>query len=107
MQTRIDPFTSCSSTLDLFIGTSHFQDSDTTLGPYMGSDHLPVIMTFHQTIDLPQTERRPRWNFSDGSKWPSFTQALNLPEMGNSTLSEAVSLTSANILDTGRQYFKL
>src|SRR5215469_5920480 len=107
MQTRTDPFTNRSSTLDLYIGTSHFQDSDLTLGPYMGSDHLPVILSFHQTLNLPQTERRLRWNFSDGSKWPSFTQTLNLPEMGNSTLNEAVSLTSANILDTGKRYFKL
>ncbi|KZS09725.1 Uncharacterized protein APZ42_025983, partial [Daphnia magna] len=70
--TRIDPGSDKSSTIDLIIASTQFAlNSNITLGPYSGSDHLPIITTLnaHPTrlINNPSSwifekSKRPQWN---------------------------------------------
>ena len=43
LATRFHPHTGASSVLDLFIGDPAFRTSTFSTGPYMGSDHIPVL----------------------------------------------------------------
>ncbi len=74
MATYINPGTGCESTIDLtFMSSTVSADSTIQTGPYMGSDHLPIIVT---TILTPKDVHTgtPRWVFSD--KWPEWNKHI-------------------------------
>ena len=61
LPTRTDPVSGKSSTLDLCLGNGPLLFTTVTTGPYMGSDHLPVVFTFPLVSPHPPPSRRPRW----------------------------------------------
>ncbi|MPC58974.1 hypothetical protein E2C01_052989 [Portunus trituberculatus] len=64
LPTRIDPVSGNPSTLDLCLGNGPLLLTTITTGPYVGSDHLPVIIA---SVPLhPLTSRRPCWSFKKG-----------------------------------------
>ena len=75
-KTRIDPCTGRPSTIDLsFASTSLASNFNYTIGPYLGSDHLPVIIQLNVAPNRTQS-RAPKWVFDD-SKWTSWNNDLS------------------------------
>ena len=54
LATRFHPHTAAPLVLDLFLGDPAFNTCTFSTGPYMGSDHLPLLVT------LPNASPRPR-----------------------------------------------
>lgn len=74
--TRIDPGTGRPSTIDLsFVSSSLASNSRFSIGPYLGSDHLPVIIHLNAVPHRMQN-RAPKWIFED-SKWASWNRDLS------------------------------
>ena len=76
LPTRTDPVSGNSSTLDLCLGNGPLLLTTITTGPYMGSDHLPVIISFPTVPPPPPPSRRPRWSLKTGDMI-SFRTELN------------------------------
>ncbi|MPC65130.1 hypothetical protein E2C01_059258 [Portunus trituberculatus] len=69
LPTRIDPVSGNPSTLwkgFLCLENGPLLLTTITTGPYMRSDHLPVIIAFPSVPPPPPTSRRPRWSFKKG-----------------------------------------
>ena len=94
MQSRIDPHSGLASTLDLYLG-AHFQGADYSLGPYLGSDHLPLLASFpNLSVNLPHPTR-PRWRLSaclSGGPLPSKPYSRSLPGGGCQSLFSMVGV---------------
>ena len=72
---RIDPVTGAASTLDLCLGNGFFDRASVSLGPHMGSDHLPLLISFPSLPSIPSCPPRPRWRLVPGG-WSSFSSSL-------------------------------
>ncbi|XP_045137993.1 uncharacterized protein LOC123520125 [Portunus trituberculatus] len=71
LATRFHPHTGAASVLDLFLGDPTFKDSTFRTGPYMGSDHLPLLASLPQVSPQPQPGCMPRWRLnSSGWRFP-------------------------------------
>ncbi|MPC28046.1 hypothetical protein E2C01_021239 [Portunus trituberculatus] len=66
LPTRIDPVSGNPSTLDLCLGNGPLLLTTITIGPYMGSDHLPVIIAFPSVPLTSPTSCRPRCSLKKG-----------------------------------------
>ena len=53
LPTRIDPASGNPSTLDLCLGNGPLLHATVTTGPHMGSDHLPVVISFPSVVPPP------------------------------------------------------
>ncbi|XP_069159469.1 zinc finger protein 585A-like [Procambarus clarkii] len=62
---RIDLLNGHTSTLDLCIERGPFTMAQIWTGPYLGSDHLPIVISFGGTVHPALTTRRSKWNFSE------------------------------------------
>lgn len=107
LHTRFDPHTGLGSVLDLCLGDATFRGADYSLGPYLGSDHLPLIASFPVlSLNLP-CPTRPRWRFSEGG-WSVFTDALALPcPAAGLPLEVAAGSFSSWLVSAGRRAFSL
>ena len=97
--------TNSFSTLDLsFVSINLFNISHISLGPDLGSDHLPVIIEISRSLQTYKARRRVKWIF-DREAWSSFSASL--PELKVSgDLEEDFSSLSSAILKTGEKFFK-
>lgn len=104
LQTRIDPYTCKHSTLDLCLGSGHFTEVEVSLGHYMGSDHLPVIVSVPGDPP-PPISLRPRWLLNTGN-WSNFikTVTLNLPA-GTEDINTATEQVTSQIINAGTNTF--
>ncbi|XP_045101462.1 uncharacterized protein LOC123498421 [Portunus trituberculatus] len=75
LATRFHPHTGAASVLDLFLGDPTFKDSTFCTGPYMGSDHLPLLASLPQVSPQPQPGCMPRWRLNS-SGWPQYVAVL-------------------------------
>ncbi|MPC51185.1 hypothetical protein E2C01_045026 [Portunus trituberculatus] len=66
LPTRIDLVSENPSTLELCLGNCPPLLTTITTGPYVGSDHLPVLIAFPAVPPPPHTSRRPHWSFKKG-----------------------------------------
>ncbi|MPC33303.1 hypothetical protein E2C01_026647 [Portunus trituberculatus] len=57
------PVSGNPSILNLCLGNGPFLLTTITTGPYVGSDHLPVIIAFPSVPPPPPTSHRPCWSF--------------------------------------------
>lgn len=74
-RTRINPSTGSNSTIDLcLLSTRLAIGASITLGPYMGSDHLPVKFSLFASPSR-STSRSPAWIF-DKDKWGTLNTVL-------------------------------
>ncbi|KZS19750.1 Uncharacterized protein APZ42_013723 [Daphnia magna] len=81
--TQIDPGSGKPSPIDLIIASSQFAlNSTINLGPYSGSDHLPIITTLnaHPTRLINKLSSR----IFDKSKWPQWKSDLDCLLTANS-----------------------
>ncbi|XP_069936228.1 uncharacterized protein, partial [Cherax quadricarinatus] len=87
LETRVDPYTGRVSTLDLVLGCGYFTTATVTVGPFMGSDHLSVLTSTNEALEVPVMAVRSRWKITQAVKarqtvwtrwWrqPSRTQQL-------------------------------
>lgn len=75
--TRTDPRTCRTSTLDLAIVTHRLADRATvTKGPYLGSDHIPILFYLNTKDKIKKQKVQPKWAF-DKQKWPAWNDQLN------------------------------
>ena len=73
--TRIDPSTRKPSTIDLTFSSSAISlTAGIKLGPTLGSDHLPILMTIDESA-TPTSGRPQRWIFND-DKWADWNEQL-------------------------------
>uniref|UniRef100_A0A0P4W6C6 Endonuclease/exonuclease/phosphatase domain-containing protein n=1 Tax=Scylla olivacea TaxID=85551 RepID=A0A0P4W6C6_SCYOL len=70
LSTRIDEVSGNPSTFDLCLGNGPLFHTTVTTGPYMGSDHLPVIFPSCH-CHPPLLSHRPCWSFEKGD-WDTF-----------------------------------
>ena len=107
LATCFDPHTGNSSVLDLYIGDLAFNLSTFFTGPYMESDHLPVIASFPQGTLKPHPGCLPRWKISL-SKWPQYRAALlHTPTPTTLPLEEAAQTLSNILEEVDRDAFPL
>lgn len=105
LHTRIDPATGRASTLDLCLGSGPLFLANITTGPYMSSDHLPIILDFPSLVPPPPSTGRPRWSLR-ADNWHSFfthlsskTPPTNLPPI------EAIGFLTDTLVEVGTQCF--
>lgn len=67
--TRVDPHTERASVLDLCLGESQFIGPTFSLGPYMGSDHLPLLVRFPDMKVSGRLQTLPHWRLVN-TGWP-------------------------------------
>ena len=73
--TRIDPRTAKPSTIDLsFVSSSLATNFNVHVGPYLGSDHLPIFIDLDFNPQRAQC-RAPKWIFKE-SKWATWNKKL-------------------------------
>ncbi|EFX62081.1 hypothetical protein DAPPUDRAFT_337474 [Daphnia pulex] len=73
--TRLDPVSGKASTIDLTITAASIATSaKITLGPFMGSDHLPIIITLNASVKH-YTSRPIAWAINE-EKWPAWNKRL-------------------------------
>jgi hypothetical protein len=73
--TRIKPSSGKSSTIDLFISSSCLAlNASTSLCPFSGSDHLPIITTLNAD-PIRSASKSPSW-ILPRAKWPSWNADL-------------------------------
>ena len=73
--TRLDPVSGKASTIDLTITAASIATSATiTLGPYMGSDHLPIITTLNASV-VHYASRPIAWAINE-EMWPAWNKRL-------------------------------
>ena len=105
LPTRYDSTRGGASTLDLCLGGPPFDTATFTTGPYMGSDHVPVIIDLNVPSLSPLPPSRNRWRFTDDG-WATFTCAVSQPpDITDTQLPEAVASITTHILSAGRQAF--
>ncbi|KAL7635514.1 UNVERIFIED_CONTAM: hypothetical protein RMT77_014583 [Armadillidium vulgare] len=108
MPTRINPYNALSSTLDLVIGSPTFQDLTFHSGRYLGSDHLPVILTFPQKQSFEGVSARPRWRLSEDARvWNEFSCNTNFILDDNRSLEESVDSLNNTLKTSASRYFTL
>lgn len=105
VHTRFNSFSGNSSTLDLCLGSGFFQNSNIEIGPYMGSDHLPLLLNCSNIPPVMPNSTRPRWKFSP-EKWPPFMHSLKqMPPPTSSILDDKINTFSDTLLDCGKKHF--
>lgn len=107
LATRFHPHTGASSVLDLFIGDPAFNTSTFSTGPYMGSDHLPVLASVPQAPPKQHPGCLPRWRLTS-SEWPRYREALQTPpDITTLTLDDAASSFHQTLETAGAAAFHL
>ena len=105
--TRFDPHTGAASVLDLFLGDASLSSMEFKEGPYMGSDHIPIVATIQTITPQPSPGCLPRWNLRS-SNWCRYSEALNAhPPIPDLPLGEAVQSFGQALLRAGRASFNL
>ena len=105
--TRIDPYRATTSTLDLCLGSGVFVSASITTGPYMGSDHFPIVVTVPLTLPSTHRSSRLRWHFGKMPDWTSFANALQLSHAPDSDIDLQVDTMSSDFLRVGKSLFRL
>ncbi|KAG0724658.1 hypothetical protein GWK47_040127 [Chionoecetes opilio] len=99
LPTRYHPHTGATSVLDLFLGDPAFSAMTVTTGPYMGSDHLPLLASFPALTARPHPGCLPRWKLTP-SGWPLFQAALHHPpDLSSLPLEDAAASLSTFLED--------
>ena len=108
LATRYDPHTGTPSVLDLFIGDPRFTTTTFSVGPYMGSDHLPLLASLGNITPQSQSKCLPRWNFQSGN-WSGYQDALKQtsPTAPSLPLEEAARSFSEALRKAGTATFPL
>lgn len=72
LNTRVNPSTGKSTTIDLTIVSGDFSfGASIKTGPFMGSDHLPFLLSLNET-----PLRVPRWILND-KKWADLNASIS------------------------------
>ena len=91
LATRADPYTGAASTLDLFIGDPGFSTITFSTGPYMGSDHLPILATPTNRYQIPTgvlaSVENQDSRLAKNSANPTRQHSTNRPATGGSCTS--------------------
>ncbi|XP_069170437.1 uncharacterized protein [Procambarus clarkii] len=104
--TRIDPLNGHTSTLDLCIGRGPFTMAQIWTGPYLGSDHLPIVISFGGTVRPALTSRRSKWIFSeDGWHGYETDDWLTLPPV-TADLHGSADALSESLFSVGSRHFR-
>ena len=74
--TYVSPATAKTSCLDLILGSTKYVNMQHRLGPYLGSDHIPVISTTLDASLFLVESTFPKWIIKGKTK--EFTEASNL-----------------------------
>ncbi|XP_045104412.1 uncharacterized protein LOC123499945 [Portunus trituberculatus] len=107
LATRFHPHTAAASVLDLFLGDPTFKDSTFRTGPYMGSDHLPLLASLPQVSPQPQPGCMPRWRLNS-SGWPRYVAALpSSLDTKHLPLDEAATTIAGVLSEAGTAAFPL
>lgn len=95
---RICPTTGTTSTIDLALASFNIaMMAQRTTGPYMGSDHLPIIVELAcQTPIAPLTTKR--WTFNE-EKWPDWNRRIE-EKLKNTDLEKERDPDKANEIFT-------
>jgi hypothetical protein len=109
--TYINPSTGKTSTIDLMITTAEIAcDASISLGPYLGSDHLPVITNTRLTPKDPIIPPA-KWILND-DHWHELNAAI-AANLNNKRLvdmnhpQEAYDLFSNTLIETSHSFFKM
>lgn len=105
LKTRYNPVNAAASNLDLFIGDSSFLGANYKVGPYMASDHLPIIATFPTLQPRDSSECRPRWKLCN-NKWDTFTALVSDQLPSESSILDLAAGSFSNCLESaGKNVF--
>ena len=91
--TRINPSSGHRSTIDLIFSSPALSlNSSTILGPYLGSDHLPIFTTINANPTR-LSYKQPSWILNQ-HKWPQWNMTLeqNLTAQSHSNIMDPSSL---------------
>ncbi|EFX67712.1 hypothetical protein DAPPUDRAFT_261170 [Daphnia pulex] len=108
--TRLDPVSGKASTIDLTITAASIATSaKITLGPYMGSDHLPIIITLNASVKH-YTSRPIAWAINE-EKWPAWNKRLEelLKSQNFSEITDPATATTVftdGIEASNEQFFR-
>ena len=103
LTTRVDPGTGKSTTLDLVIGSGSLAMGSVITGQYMGSDHLPVLISYKIDVNTPSITKS-KWRIKE-KMLPRFQESNNCDvELGEDPVKNVDILTS-EILSTGEKFF--
>ncbi|MPC65657.1 RNA-directed DNA polymerase from mobile element jockey [Portunus trituberculatus] len=103
LATRINPHTGAPSVLDLYFRDPRFTTATFTIGPHMGSDHLPLLASIPNTTPRPRPGCLPRWNMNP-SLWPSYKEALQTPpSISSLPLEEVVQSLGQSMFEADPQ----
>ena len=109
--TRVNPSNAKLSTIDLiFASASLALSASISLGPYMGSDHLPIITDFNATPS-PATNRAPAWIFNE-KKWGIWNTELasslkNADFISTTAPETAFSIFTHEIIASSNRNFRM
>jgi hypothetical protein len=88
----------------MFIGTNHYYSSRIEVGPDLGSDHVPVVLSFFHRVP-PRLQFRSRWKFKDDSwaDWSAGLEKLSFPR--GDTASESYDNIHKVLIEHSRTIF--
>ncbi|MPD00570.1 hypothetical protein E2C01_096051 [Portunus trituberculatus] len=107
LPTRIDPVSGNPSTLDLYLGNGPLLLTTITTGPYMGSDHLLVIIDFPSVPPPSPTSRRPRWSFKKGDQVSFQTELKSINPPTTLPSVDKIHFLTEVLVTVGSHHFHL
>lgn len=110
LETYVHPSTGRTSTIDLTISSPNIAcDASITVGPYLGSDHLPIIINTSLSPKDPIIPA-PKWILNDDHwhEWnPAIASKLNNEKFIElETPQESYDLFYNTILETSHKFFR-
>lgn len=106
---KFDPPSGSTSNLPFFIALNHFYAITVFLVSFLGSDHLPVLLS-SDTLTTPRLSFRTRWNSQKlvPSQWDNWTAELaSSTNPRAATARKACNSFERKVFNVAKKYFPL
>jgi len=108
LATHVQSYNGATSTLDLMFGEEPFGSYRISLGPYMASDHLPVVLHLEDTIPSRPQACRIKWKFTDDEDtWNKFAAQITTTYNPSTSLDEQINHLTETMITVGKAHFSL
>ena len=110
LETRIDPVTGRTSTLDLALGTGNFACPEKIYAcQSIGSDHFPIIIDYTRTMEINYQTKRPQWNFSKNTEnnFKNYENVVATYSCVEEDLEKEVEQITSHIIESAKSCFNL
>ena len=106
LKTYTCPKTGKEGTLDLILGNGVYSDGVISTGPYMGSDHLPVMIELGNPPEFTQEIKAPRWKITEAKLHIFTDKSKNITVKGSTNTADKVKEFTNNMNETAGSAFK-